>query len=102
MAHEFWINEQRSRGTTHGYLEKSDERIYFSQEDAQQAIDKQPETAPFRSTQRMVAMSREEWDEGGLVISAFMYLPAWLRRCLIKRARQSKQWQHYTQQDSFL
>lgn len=80
MAHEFWINEQKGReGRTHGYLEKSDGCIYLTEEEAQIAINADPQLARFRSTQRMVADTYALWMEDNELVRAYLALPQWLR-----------------------
>ena len=64
MSHTFYVNMQkRGDGKVHADLHKTDGRIYFTPEDAQAAIDADPELKPYRHVVEMVAMTGEEWEE---------------------------------------
>jgi len=59
--HTFYVNMQkRGDGKIYTDLYKTDERIYFSREEAQRAIDANPELKPFRHVVELVAVLPEE------------------------------------------
>ena len=58
---EFYVNMQkRGDGKVYADLHKTDERIYFTEEDAQAAIDADPELKRFRHVAKLVAVLPEE------------------------------------------
>lgn len=64
MAYQFFVNMQkRGDGKVYADLHKTDQAIYFSEEDAQAAIDKDPSLSPHRHVVEMVAMTAQEYDE---------------------------------------
>lgn len=56
MSFLFYVNMQKRRdGKVYPDLHKTDERMYFTPEEAQAAIDADPELAPYRHVVPMVA-----------------------------------------------
>lgn len=61
MSFCFYVNMQkRGDGKVYADLHKTDERIYFTPEEAQAAIDADPELAPYRHVVCLVAEVYEE------------------------------------------
>lgn len=64
MSHLFYVNMQkRSDGKVYADLHKTDGRIYLTTEEAQAAIDADPELARYRHVVAMVALTERAWDE---------------------------------------
>lgn len=62
--YEFFVNMQkRGDGKVYADLHKTDHKIYFTQEDAQAAIDADPVLKPYRHVVRLVASLPEVQDE---------------------------------------
>lgn len=54
--YEFFVNMQkRGDGKVYADLHKTDHRIYFTQEEAQAAIDADPELARYRHVVKLIA-----------------------------------------------
>ena len=61
--YEFYVNMQKRRdGKVYADLHKTDERIYFNEEEAQTAIDADPEIAPYRHVVKLIAVLPEEME----------------------------------------
>lgn len=59
--YSFFVNMQkRGDGKVYADLHKTDERIYFTREDAQAAIDADPDLKPYRHVVELVAVLPEE------------------------------------------
>ena len=59
--YQFFVNMQkRGDGVVYADLHKTDHCIYFTAEEAQAAIDKDPELAPYRHVVELVAVLPEE------------------------------------------
>lgn len=59
----FYVNMQkRGDGKVYADLHKTDERIYFTREEAQAAIDADPTLAPYRHVVEMVAQVYDPTD----------------------------------------
>ncbi len=55
MSYLIYVNMQkRSDGKVYADLHKTDERIYFTRQDAQEAIDADPELAKYRHVVQIV------------------------------------------------
>ena len=64
MSHTFYvIMQKRMDGRVYADLHKTDHTIYLTPEDAQAAIDADPELAPHRRVVELVAMTVEDWNE---------------------------------------
>lgn len=58
--YEFYVNmQERGDGRVYADLHKTDERIYFNKEDAQRAIDADPELSPYRHVVKLIAVLPE-------------------------------------------
>ncbi len=63
MSYEFYTNMQKRRdGRVYEDLHKTDRRIYFTAEEAQAAIDADPNTAQFRHVVKLIAVMPEPPD----------------------------------------
>lgn len=88
MAYAFYVNMQkRSDGKVYADLHKTDERIYFFEEEARAAIEAHPEVADLRQIVPLVALTQEEYQE--LVNRAEQIAQAERRRCAEIASRQS-------------
>lgn len=57
----FYVNMQKRKdGKVHADLHKTDERIYFTRDAAQAAIDADPDLKPYRHVVELVAALPEE------------------------------------------
>lgn len=64
MAYQFFVNMQkRGDGKIYADLHKTDEVIYFDENEARAAINKDPEIAPYRHVVEMVALTIDEYNE---------------------------------------
>lgn len=62
MAYEFYVNMQkRGDGKVYADLHKTDEKIYFTPEEAQAAVDADPLLAPHRHVVRLVALTSDDY-----------------------------------------
>lgn len=58
---EFYVNMQkRGDGTVYADLHKTDHKIYFTAEEAQAAIDADPELKPYRHVVKLTAALEQE------------------------------------------
>lgn len=63
MGYLFYVNMQkRSDEKVYADVHKTDERIYFSPEEAQAAIDADPQLAPYRHVVPLVALTQQEYE----------------------------------------
>lgn len=64
MAYQFFVNMQkRGDGKVYADLHKTDAVIYFDEDAAQVAINKDPKIAPYRHVVEMVALTADEYNE---------------------------------------
>lgn len=64
MSTTFYVIMQKRRdGMVYADLHKTDHRFYLTPEDAQAAIDADPELASHRRVVELVAMTVEDWNE---------------------------------------
>ena len=63
MAYLIYTNMQKRRGQIYADMHKTDERIYFTKEEAQAAIDADPEIAPYRHVVPIVCMTQDEYQQ---------------------------------------
>ena len=61
MSFEFYVNMQkRGDGKVYADLHKTDHVIYFTEEEAQAAVDADPELKPYRHVVRLIAEVPDE------------------------------------------
>jgi hypothetical protein len=62
--HTFYVNMQKRKdGVTYADLHKTDGNLYLTPDDAQAAIDANPELKPYRHVVELVALTKEMFDD---------------------------------------